>query len=139
MLRHDVAELAAPLPSFHRGRAVLVGDAAHPMTPNLGQGACQALEDAVVLARLAAGKDADAVAGVLADYTAARQPRTVRVVRWSRRAAAIESWTSRPAVAVRNTVVHLAGTFATRAALRSLAPVYDWQPPEAGRRDGMTS
>jgi 2-polyprenyl-6-methoxyphenol hydroxylase-like FAD-dependent oxidoreductase len=28
----------------------LLGDAAHPMTPNLGQGACQAIEDAVVLA-----------------------------------------------------------------------------------------
>jgi 2-polyprenyl-6-methoxyphenol hydroxylase-like FAD-dependent oxidoreductase len=49
VLRHDVAELAAPLPSFHHGRAVLLGDAAHPMTPNLGQGACQALEDAAVL------------------------------------------------------------------------------------------
>ena len=50
-------ELAAPLPSFHRGRAALLGDAAHPMTPNLGQGACQALEDAAVIARLAAGTD----------------------------------------------------------------------------------
>jgi hypothetical protein len=49
VLRHDVAELAGPLSSFHRGRVALLGDAAHPMTPNLGQGACQALEDAVVL------------------------------------------------------------------------------------------
>ena len=56
MLRHDVAELAGtPLPSFHRGRVALLGDAAHPMTPNLGQGACQALEDAAVISRLAAG------------------------------------------------------------------------------------
>ena len=31
VLRHDVFELAAPLPSFHRGRIVLLGDAAHPM------------------------------------------------------------------------------------------------------------
>ena len=52
VLRHDVAELAGPLASFHQGRVALLGDAAHPMTPNLGQGACQALEDAVVLAHL---------------------------------------------------------------------------------------
>lgn len=35
-----------------RGRVVLIGDAAHPMTPNLGQGTCQAVEDALVLSRL---------------------------------------------------------------------------------------
>jgi 2-polyprenyl-6-methoxyphenol hydroxylase-like FAD-dependent oxidoreductase len=38
VLRLDVAELAAPLPSFHRGRVALLGDAAHPMTPNLQPG-----------------------------------------------------------------------------------------------------
>ncbi|KAI5655773.1 hypothetical protein M9H77_32960 [Catharanthus roseus] len=38
-------------PSASSGRAVLVGDAWHPMTPNLGQGACCALEDAVVLSK----------------------------------------------------------------------------------------
>ena len=80
VLRHDVAELAAPLPSFHRGRAALLGDAAHPMTPNLGQGACQALEDAAVISRLAAGTEPDAVTGMLARYTAARLPRTTDVV-----------------------------------------------------------
>ena len=35
VLRHDAAELAAPLPSLTRGRVTLLGDAAHPMTPNL--------------------------------------------------------------------------------------------------------
>lgn len=38
-------------PSASRGKAVVVGDAWHPMTPNLGQGACCALEDAVVISR----------------------------------------------------------------------------------------
>ena len=130
VLRHDVAELAAPLPSFHRGRTALLGDAAHPMTPNLGQGACQALEDAAVISRLAAGTKPDAVIEMLARYTAARLPRTTDVVRWSRRAATMTTWAWPPAVAFRNTVTRLTGKLAPRAALRSLAPIYGWEPPE---------
>jgi 2-polyprenyl-6-methoxyphenol hydroxylase-like FAD-dependent oxidoreductase len=133
VLRHDVAELAAPLPSFHRGRASLLGDAAHPMTPNLGQGACQALEDAAVISRLAAGTEPDAVARMLARYTADRLPRTTDVVRWSRRAATMTTWASPPAVAFRNTVVRLTGKLAPGAALRGLAPIYGWQPPAVAR------
>jgi 2-polyprenyl-6-methoxyphenol hydroxylase-like FAD-dependent oxidoreductase len=40
----------SPLRHWGSGRVTLLGDAAHPLTPNLGQGACQALEDALVLA-----------------------------------------------------------------------------------------
>ena len=133
VLRHDVAELAAPLPSFHRGRAALLGDAAHPMTPNLGQGACQALEDAAVISWLAAGTGPDAVTGMLDRYTAARLPRTTDVVRWSRRAATMTTWASPPAVAFRNTVARLTGRLAPGAALRGLAAIYGWQPPAAAR------
>lgn len=133
VLRHDVAELAAPLPSFHRGRAALLGDAAHPMTPNLGQGACQALEDAAVISWLAAGTGPDAVTGMLARYTAARLPRTTDVVRWSRRAATMTTWAWPPAVAFRNTVARLTGRLAPGAALRGLAAIYGWQPPAAAR------
>jgi 2-polyprenyl-6-methoxyphenol hydroxylase-like FAD-dependent oxidoreductase len=136
VLRNDVAELAAPLPSFHRGRVALLGDAAHPMTPNLGQGACQALEDAAVISRLAAGAEPEAVAGVLAAYTATRLPRTADIVRWSRRAGTMATWTSPPAVAFRNTVARVIGKLAPGAALRGLAPIYGWQPPEAGRPGG---
>jgi 2-polyprenyl-6-methoxyphenol hydroxylase-like FAD-dependent oxidoreductase len=131
VLRHDVAELAAPLPSFHSGRVALLGDAAHPMTPNLGQGACQGLEDAVVISRLAAGTEPEAVAGMLARYTATRLPRTTDVVRWSRRAATMTTWASPPAVGFRNTVILLTGKLAPGAALRGLVPIYDWQPPAA--------
>jgi 2-polyprenyl-6-methoxyphenol hydroxylase-like FAD-dependent oxidoreductase len=138
VFRRDVAELAAPLPSFHRGRAVLLGDAAHPMTPNLGQGACQALEDAAVLARLATGTEPGAVADMLGRYTAARLPRTTDVVRWSRRAATMATLASPPAVALRNTMAWLTGKLARGAALRSLTPVYDWQPPAPAPPAGTT-
>jgi 2-polyprenyl-6-methoxyphenol hydroxylase-like FAD-dependent oxidoreductase len=126
VLRHDVAELAAPLPSFHRGRAALLGDAAHPMTPNLGQGACQALEDAAVISWLAAGTGPEAVTEMLARYTAARLPRTTDVVRWSRRAATMTTWAWPPAVTFRNTVARLTGRLAPGAALRGLAAIYGW-------------
>ena len=133
VLRHDVAELAGPLPSFHRGRVALLGDAAHPMTPNLGQGACQALEDAAVIARLAAGTDAGEVPALLARYTAVRLPRTQNVVRWSRRAGTMTTWSARPAVAFRNTAMWLAGRLPPSATIRGLVPVYGWRPPPAAR------
>ncbi len=41
-----------PIPRWHKDRIILLGDSAHPMTPNQGQGGCQAIEDAVVLAHL---------------------------------------------------------------------------------------
>jgi 2-polyprenyl-6-methoxyphenol hydroxylase-like FAD-dependent oxidoreductase len=129
VLRHDVAELAAPLPSFHRGRVALLGDAAHPMTPNLGQGACQALEDAAVISVLADGTAPDAVTEMLARYTADRQPRTTDVVRWSRRAATMTTWSAPPAVAFRNTLLRLTGKLAPEAPLRGLAAIYGWRPP----------
>ena len=53
VLHDDVYWIAEPLPAYHRGRVAILGDAAHAMTPHLGQGACQAIEDAVVLASVA--------------------------------------------------------------------------------------
>ena len=51
LLRTDLFDRAQP-GHWSRGTTVLVGDAAHPMRPHLGQGGCQGLEDAVILARL---------------------------------------------------------------------------------------
>jgi salicylate hydroxylase len=66
-----------PLPRWSAGRAVLLGDAAHPMLPFLGQGAVMAIEDGVVLARsLVAYSDFERS---LASYEAARKPRTTLV------------------------------------------------------------
>jgi 2-polyprenyl-6-methoxyphenol hydroxylase-like FAD-dependent oxidoreductase len=82
VLHHDVNELRTPLPSYTVGRIALLGDAAHAMTPNLGQGACQALEDAVTLA--AALGATSTVEAALARYDAERRPRSQAVAgaRW---------------------------------------------------------
>jgi 2-polyprenyl-6-methoxyphenol hydroxylase-like FAD-dependent oxidoreductase len=71
-----------PLEHLSVGRIALAGDAAHPMLPNLGQGAWQAIEDAVVLAdELAATDD---VLAALGRYSARRAQHTAVVVKPSR-------------------------------------------------------
>ncbi len=93
LLQHQVFDLTPPLPSYVRGNAVLVGDAAHAMTPSLGQGACQAVIDGVALAgALAQGDD---VAAALRAYDDERRRPTQRLVVGSARASRIglaEQW-----------------------------------------------
>jgi 2-polyprenyl-6-methoxyphenol hydroxylase-like FAD-dependent oxidoreductase len=79
ILRHDLCD-RPPLPYWSRGVITLLGDAAHPTTPNLGQGACMAIEDAVLLARLLA---ASGPAEAFAAYEAARVARTSAIVQRS--------------------------------------------------------
>lgn len=79
----------APLPRWSRGRLTLLGDAAHPMLPHLGQGVNQALEDAVTLATLlGATAGAAGVPAALAAYEGLRRDRTARVQASSRRQGA---------------------------------------------------
>jgi salicylate hydroxylase len=70
-----------PIPAWTAGRVTLLGDAAHPMLPYLGQGACQAIEDGAVLATAlsAPGASSDPVAA-LGRYERTRRPRASRVV-----------------------------------------------------------
>ncbi|MFF8831599.1 FAD-dependent monooxygenase [Streptomyces sp. NPDC015131] len=127
VLRHDVRHLTTPLPAFHHGRTALLGDAAHPMAPTLGQGGNQAIEDGVVLAHHLP-PTADTGAG-LAAYSAARLPRTTAVVRRSARVARLLTLTSAPAVAVRETLMTLA-RFGPGLALRAFDGIADWRPPQ---------
>lgn len=71
LFRDDISEL--PIGPLWRGRVVLIGDAAHAMTPNLGQGGAMAIEDAVVLARTL--ERADTLEAALADFDARRATR----------------------------------------------------------------
>jgi 2-polyprenyl-6-methoxyphenol hydroxylase-like FAD-dependent oxidoreductase len=64
-----------PLPTWRRGRVVLLGDACHPMTPYMASGAAMALEDAVVLSRCFAELDGESVEHVFDAYEATRKPR----------------------------------------------------------------
>jgi 2-polyprenyl-6-methoxyphenol hydroxylase-like FAD-dependent oxidoreductase len=82
IIRADVYEME-PLQHWSKGRVTLLGDAAHAMTPNMGQGACQAIEDAVVLGSCL--KEEDDVPTALRLYEARRIKRVDRVATQSRR------------------------------------------------------
>jgi 2-polyprenyl-6-methoxyphenol hydroxylase-like FAD-dependent oxidoreductase len=81
------------------GAVTLLGDAAHPMTPNLGQGGCMAIEDAAVLARCLA-KYGDAGVALRA-YESRRRPRADSVARYSRLYGAVGQWDGRAAARLR--------------------------------------
>ncbi|GAA3755417.1 FAD-dependent oxidoreductase [Micromonospora maritima] len=126
VLRTDLLHLAAPLPSYVRGRVALLGDAAHAMTPHLGQGAGQAIEDAVVLGVVCAGGPAD-LAAALATYDRQRRPRSQAVARAALRTARYGQQLRNPvALALRDTAIRLTPS---RAALRGMARYADWRPP----------
>ena len=82
-----------------------LGDAAHPITPNVGQGACMAIEDAATLAKLLPG--AADLAGAFRAYEAVRGPRTAYIARQSRRIGMIGQWENPWVVRGRNFVTKL--------------------------------
>ncbi|MFI5691025.1 FAD-dependent monooxygenase [Kribbella sp. NPDC051586] len=81
VLQNDIYDLTLPLVPFVQGRIVLLGDAAHAMTPNLGRGACSAIEDAGALAR---HLQASELPAALTAYDAERRPATTKLIKRSR-------------------------------------------------------
>lgn len=121
---HDLPDL----PAYTSGRVALLGDAAHAMSPDRGQGAGQSIEDAVVLAAvLAAG---GSVPAALDAYDARRRPRTQAVARAARQAG-LQMINAGP-VTHALTVLALRLTPSTlwaRLAPRTLGALWDWTPP----------
>jgi 2-polyprenyl-6-methoxyphenol hydroxylase-like FAD-dependent oxidoreductase len=104
-----------PVLGWLRGRVTLLGDAAHPTMPNLGQGGCQAIEDAIVLAdTLAAERSHEAA---FRRYESRRFARTRRIVEESRRFGRAAQATSPLAVWARNLAVRLTPRRMLRARL----------------------
>ncbi len=88
-----ITRLAEPLPSYTAGRIALLGDAAHAMPPDLGQGAGQAFEDAAALTRHLTGAGPADVAERLLRYDAERRPRANRIMRAASRQSRLTSQT----------------------------------------------
>lgn len=120
LLWNDIIDLA-PLDRFAFGRTVLIGDAAHATTPNMGQGACQAIEDAWVLAE-SLRQQPDPVAAFQA-FEQRRLPRTRWIVENSWRFGKVAQWENRLACAVRDWAVRMVPK---RANERTLKRLYEW-------------
>jgi 2-polyprenyl-6-methoxyphenol hydroxylase-like FAD-dependent oxidoreductase len=121
ILRNDIFD-RDPISTWGRRRVTLLGDAAHPMTPDLGQGACQAIEDAMELARSLVSAP-NQIAG-LRDYEARRIARTTSIVLGSRRMGRIGQVNSPLLCRIRDMVLKLTPRVVT---LRSIAPIIGYE------------
>lgn len=121
LLHHDIEEVVQR--PWCRGAIGLLGDAAHAMTPNFGQGAAMAIEDAVVLARELVAHD-DAEAGLRA-YELRRRPRVDALQRGARRFGAVAQWQSPIAAWARDLVMRM---LPASGAERQMAAIVDHVP-----------
>jgi 2-polyprenyl-6-methoxyphenol hydroxylase-like FAD-dependent oxidoreductase len=115
MLRYDLHYLDPPLPTFVHGNVALIGDAAHAMTPDLGQGGCQAMIDGVALAE-ALANTADVPAGLRA-YDERRRKPAQRIAAMSRRVGRIAQ--ARRFTALRDAMISALAPLARAPRLKS--------------------
>jgi len=92
ILHHDIYDIH-PFTPWSQGRATLLGDAAHPTTPNMGQGACMAIESAFALASCLKAESDLTLA--LRRYEAQRQPRTASITQQSWQIGRVGQWENR--------------------------------------------
>ena len=124
ILRNDIYD-REPLKGWSIGRATLLGDAAHPSTPNLGQGACQAIEDAVVLAECLSATDARGVEVALAAYEGRRLGRANSMLLQSRRLGELGRWKNPLACWLRDRLIKITPE---RVRLKQLRWMFEFEP-----------
>ena len=117
LIHNDLEELAEG--PWCSGRVALIGDAAHAMTPNMGQGAAMSLEDASVLVETLTNHAT--IERALTEYEARRKPRVRWVQNQSRRIGRVGQLEFGPLCALRNAVMRLVPDTAAGDALRKLA------------------
>ncbi len=119
IIRDDINDLS-PLGSWFRQSAVLIGDAAHAATPNLGQGGAQAIEDSWVLAEKIA--HCSSVQDAFEQFQATRFSKVRRIVNVSRKIGRVTNITNKKLCKIRNSVVRCTPDFLARKQSRL---VYD--------------
>ncbi len=117
LIRTPIYDLP-PLRRWGHGNVTLLGDAAHPMTPNLGQGACQAIEDAVTLAHCL--HESGGIQPAFRRYEKLRQARASTIVGLSRRLGSIAQWDNPIACWLRDTGARLTPAWLTARQLRKV-------------------
>jgi 2-polyprenyl-6-methoxyphenol hydroxylase-like FAD-dependent oxidoreductase len=116
ILQNDLMD-RPPADTYARGRVVLIGDAAHPTTPNLGQGANMAIDDAIALARSL--RDEMNVSAAWERFQRERLPRTRQIVQRSWSFGQMCLWESTWAVWLRELMVRLTPQSVLRGLLRA--------------------
>ena len=120
IIKNQIIDLK-PIRSWHQGNVCLLGDAAHATTPNLGQGACQAVEDAYALGRLfKSGKNPAAVFSALEKI---RMKRARFIVNTSWKMGKVAQWENTLAVGFRNNLLRLMPDFVTRKQLDGILDI----------------
>jgi salicylate hydroxylase len=114
-----------PLAQWTKGRVTILGDAAHPMLPYLGQGACQAMEDGCVLATALAATPEN-VCAALQLYERARLPRARRVVLTARERGEDNHLVSPWAALKRDALIAFRRRFGTDPTGRGAAWIFDY-------------
>lgn len=122
IIRTDLYDFA-PIRSWHGGRVVLLGDAAHAMTPNLGQGGAQAIEDAWVLAGRFAAETPINIA--LWEYERLRMPKVRAIVGTAWRFGQIAHWQHPTARWLRDRVLRLTPEWVNDRQFRKMYRVSD--------------